>query len=158
MHDIKNGRSVTGVLNLLNKTPIEWFSKKQPTVETETYGSEFLAARTATEKVMELRTTLRYLGVHLKGHTYLFGDNKYVVDSISTPYTKLHKRHVLLSLHRVREAIASRILCFIFIPGSTNPADILIKDWGYQQIWEILLPLLFWEGNTMKCVAKYLEK
>jgi hypothetical protein len=29
MHDISTGRSVTGILHLVNKTPIEWYSKKQ---------------------------------------------------------------------------------------------------------------------------------
>ena len=36
------GRSVTGLLMLSNKTPIDWYSKKQNGVETATYGSEFL--------------------------------------------------------------------------------------------------------------------
>jgi hypothetical protein len=44
MHDVITGRSVTGILHLVNKTPIDWFSKKQATVETATYGSEFIAA------------------------------------------------------------------------------------------------------------------
>jgi hypothetical protein len=43
MHDIAMGRSVTGILHLINKTPIEWYSKKQATVETATYGSEFVS-------------------------------------------------------------------------------------------------------------------
>ena len=37
-HDMATGRAVTGVLHYLNKTPIDWFSKKQGTVETATYG------------------------------------------------------------------------------------------------------------------------
>ena len=32
------------------------------TVETATYGSEFVAAKTATEQIMDIRQTLRYLG------------------------------------------------------------------------------------------------
>jgi hypothetical protein len=46
MHDMVTGRSMTGILHLLNKTPVDWFSKKQSTVEVAPYGSEFLAART----------------------------------------------------------------------------------------------------------------
>jgi hypothetical protein len=38
------GKSVTGILVLVNKTPLEWYSKKQPTIETSAYGSEFVAA------------------------------------------------------------------------------------------------------------------
>ena len=33
-HDYITGRSVTGVLHLLNKTPMDWFARKQATVET----------------------------------------------------------------------------------------------------------------------------
>ena len=39
MHNIVTGRSVTGILHVINKTPIDWYSKKQATVETATYGS-----------------------------------------------------------------------------------------------------------------------
>ena len=58
MHDMVTGRSITGILHLVNKTPIDWFSKKQATVETATYGSEFVAARTCVEQVIELCNTL----------------------------------------------------------------------------------------------------
>ena len=67
---------------------------------------------------------------------------------------KLHKRHVFLSFHRVREAIAAGIMTFRFIQGEDNPADILTKDWGYQQIWGLLQPLLFWQGDTMDLLGK----
>ena len=43
-HDMLTGRSVTVILHLMKKTPIDWYSKKQATVETTTYGSEFIAA------------------------------------------------------------------------------------------------------------------
>ena len=42
MHDLVTGRSMSGIIHLLNQTPIQWFAKKQNTVETATYGSEFV--------------------------------------------------------------------------------------------------------------------
>ena len=66
-HDLITGRSVTGILHLFNQTVVDWFSKKQATVETATYGSEFVAARTAMEQIIDLRIQLRYLGVAGKG-------------------------------------------------------------------------------------------
>jgi len=66
MHDIATGRSVTGILHLVNKTPMDWYSKKQATVETATYGSEFVAARICVEQIIDLRNTLRYLGVPIR--------------------------------------------------------------------------------------------
>ena len=107
-----------------------------------------MAARIATEQIMDLRNILRYLGVNLVGPTYMFGDNKTVVDSSCKPKSKLHKRHVLLSYHRVREAIAAKVIKFVFIDGNINPADILSKLWGYQQIKTRLKAMLFWKGDT----------
>ena len=74
-HDMATGRSVTGILHLFNKTPIDWYSKKQATVETATYGSEFIAARTCVDQIIDLRTYLRYLGVPIRDQSYVFGDN-----------------------------------------------------------------------------------
>ena len=111
-HDILTGRSVTGILHLFNKTPMDWYSKKQSTVETATYGSEFVASKTCTEQIIEIRNTLRYLGVPIRSKCYMFGDYESVVNSASMPHAKLHKRHVYLAFHRVREAIAAGILTY----------------------------------------------
>jgi hypothetical protein len=56
--NVLTGRSVTGVLHFLNGTPIDWYSKKQATVESATYGSEFVAARICAEQIIDLRHTL----------------------------------------------------------------------------------------------------
>jgi hypothetical protein len=124
------------------------YSKKQSTVESATYGSEFIAARTCVEHVMDLRNTLRYLGVPVRDKSYMFGDNQSVVNSSMQVHAKLHKRHKMLSFHRVREAIASGMVGFYFIPGTINPADILLKHWGYAPVWEQLRTVLFWKGDT----------
>jgi hypothetical protein len=117
-------------------------------VETATYGSEFVAARTCVEQIIDLRTTLRYLGVPIRERSYMFGDNQSVVNSSMQVHAKLHKRHSMLSFHRVRETIAAGIVSFHFIPGHLNPADILSKHWGYSQVWNRLKALLFWHGDT----------
>jgi len=49
MHHMTTGKSITGILHLLNQTPIYWNSKKQPKVKIATYGSQFVAARTCIE-------------------------------------------------------------------------------------------------------------
>ena len=127
-----------GIIHFVNKTPIDWYSKKQSTVETTTCRSECVSAKTCVEQIMDLRNTLQYLGVSVKKKSFMFGDNRSVVDSSMTPHAKIHKRHVALSFHRVREAIAAKIVSYYFIPGEINPADILSKHWGYTQVWTIL--------------------
>ena len=121
-HDMLTGRAVTGVLHLANQTILDYYTKKQPTVESATYGSEFMAGRTATEQIMDLRTTMRYLGVEVKGATYMFCDNQTVVNKCSMPHARLHKKHVIISFPRGREGGAAKIIHFIHIPGANNPA------------------------------------
>ena len=104
-HNVIAGRSVTGVFHFVNKTPIEWFFKKQDTVETATCESDHPYTRICVKQIIDLRITLRYLGVPLREKSCMFGDNKYAVDSSMTLQGKTHKRHVALSFHRVREAI-----------------------------------------------------
>ena len=53
-HCLATGKSLTGCLHFVNKTPVDWYSKKQATVETATYGSELAAAKTATEQIMDI--------------------------------------------------------------------------------------------------------
>ena len=62
-HDMITCHSVTGILHFLNKMPINWYAKKQATVETTTYGSEYVAARTCVDQVVDLRLTLQCLGI-----------------------------------------------------------------------------------------------
>ena len=63
---LATGRSLTCCLHFVSQTPIDSFSKRQATVETATNGSELVASKTATEQILDLRHTLRYLGVPLK--------------------------------------------------------------------------------------------
>ena len=99
-----------------------------------------------------MRLMLRYLGVPIREEATLFGDNESVVNSSSTPDARLHKRHVALSFHGVREAIAAGMIKFFHLRSESNPADILSKHWGYATAWKLLRPLLFWEGDTFELV------
>ena len=147
-HDLATGRAVTGILHFLNQTPIDWFSKKQETVETATYGSEFAAARSAVQQIAALRLALQYLGVPLRESSYLFGDNESVVKSGSIPHSRLSKRHHALAYHYTRKAVASKMVAFHHISGDANVADILSKHWGHTQIYPMLRPILFYQGDT----------
>ena len=57
-HDQVTGKAVTACLHIVNTTPSHWYTKRQATVETATYGSDFVAARIATDQIIDLRYTL----------------------------------------------------------------------------------------------------
>ena len=112
LHDLITGRSVTAVLHFLNLTLGDLYYKSQATVVSATYESHFVVAKTATDQIVDLRQTNRYLGVPIKSKAYMFGDNKSVVISSTVPHSLLSKRHNMLLYHRVSKAIASKILVF----------------------------------------------
>jgi hypothetical protein len=127
MHDLLTGRSVTGCIHLVNQTPVYWSSKKQNLIETATYGSEFVAARLTTEQFMDIRNTLKSLGVAIDGPAWMFGDNQSVITSSTILHSSLNKRQKVLSYHRVREAIASKVMHSLHAPGVYNPVNMLMK-------------------------------
>ena len=149
MHDFTTGQSATGVLHLLNQTPIDWFSKRQGQVETATYGSEFVAAHTSVEQIINLCYTLRMFGVPLDGPSWLFGDNQSVITSSTLPHSTLSKRWNTLFYHHVCEAIAARILRFHFIDSKQNPSDIMTKPLEHATAWPHIDTLLFRKGETI---------
>jgi hypothetical protein len=99
-HDLISGKAVTGTLQLLNGTLIDWYSKLQSTVETATFGSEYVAARIASEQIIDIRLTLRYLGVEIKGPSFLFGENESDVNTAVMSHSRLAKRQNALYITR----------------------------------------------------------
>jgi len=150
MHCKVTGRSATGVFHLVDQTPVAWFSKRQSTVETATYGSEFVAARQATEQIMDIRILMRDMGIRIDGPTWLFGDNNSVITSGTMPSSMLNKRHNALAYHRVRSAIAAKVMYFLYVPSTENIADVLTKFLPFAKFWHLIKPFLFWRGDTSK--------
>ena len=99
---------------------------------------------------MDIRNTLRYMGVPIETETYMFGDNQSVVTSSTLPHSVLKKRHNMLAFHRVREAIAAGILFFHFVRGKLSPSDVLTKHLGHQQAYPLLKPFPFYAGDYLR--------
>eukprot|EP00980_Cylindrotheca_fusiformis_P005287 scaffold1135_cov105-Cylindrotheca_fusiformis.AAC.3 len=98
--DLATRRSHTGYIIYLNNAPISFYSKRQNTVETSTFGSELVAMRTAMEAIRTLRTKLRLLGIPINEPTYVLGDNESVVKSTSNAFS-IFTSQFLFILHRL---------------------------------------------------------
>ena len=146
-HCLATGKSLTGCLHFVNKTPVDWYSNKQSTVETATHVSEFVAAKTATKQIIDNRQTLRYLGAPIGAKSFLFGDNRSVVTSATLPHCTLTKRHNILAFHRVREAIAAKLMAFYWIQSAYNLSDMLSKHWDHPTVYPMILKLLITRAN-----------
>ena len=86
--------SVTGILLLINNTPLVWISKRQRTVETSTFGSEMIAACVAIDLIIEIRYKLRCLGIPVEQCSELLGDNLSVVINTTLPSSKIKNKHL----------------------------------------------------------------
>eukprot|EP00980_Cylindrotheca_fusiformis_P022020 scaffold8906_cov77-Cylindrotheca_fusiformis.AAC.1 len=125
--DVATRRSQTGILIFVNKAPIIFFSKRQNSVETSTFGSEFTAMKQATELVKALRYKLRMFGVPLDGPAAMYCDNEAVYKNVSNPASVLSKKMHSISYHYCKEAVAAEIIKVAKEDTETNLADLFTK-------------------------------
>ena len=120
-------RSRSGVLIYLNRSPIVWYSKRQNSVETSTFGSEFVALKVATELIAGLRYKLRMMGVPIAGATNVLVDNQSVVYNTTLPSSTLKKKSNAIAYHYVRENVAADVIRIRYCRSEDNLADMLTK-------------------------------
>jgi hypothetical protein len=114
-------RSHSGILIFLNMAPIYWFSKRQNTVESSTYSSEFVALRIAAEKIIALRYKLRMFGIPIDGPANVFCDNEAVYKNASfaefTIYIKaisgINHENPMYLIYTIWDGFSSTNLCSI---------------------------------------------
>jgi hypothetical protein len=102
-----------------------------------------VAARVATDLAVEFRYALRMLGVEVDGPAMMFGDNKSVVINTTMPSSQLKKKHNAIAYHRIRKAIAAKIINFFHIRSEDNFADILTKPLPVRIFYRLVKPMLF---------------
>jgi hypothetical protein len=133
-------RSHSGILIYCNSAPIVWYSKGQATVETSTFGSEFIALRIATELIEALHYKLRMLGIPLEGPANVLCDNTTI------PSSTLKKKHNAICYHRVREAVAAKVIRIAHIPTGQNLANMFTKSLGGSKLHEFCKRILYHMG------------
>ncbi len=102
-----------------------------------------VAARIASELVLETRYKLRMLGVPVDGPAMLLGDNLSVILSTTIPSSVLKKKHQAICYHRIRECVAAHVLRFVHIDTKVNLADILTKPLSNDEFLPLAKPVLF---------------
>jgi hypothetical protein len=105
-----------------------WYSKRQNTVKSSTFGSEFIAMKTAIEQIEGLRCKLCMMGIPIEGPANVFCDSEAVFKNSAFPESTVKKKHNSIAYHQTREAQAAGTVRIIaWEPGDTNRADILTK-------------------------------
>ena len=125
--DTVTRRSRTGFLVFLNCSLIYWTSKKQTSVESSSFGSEFIAMKQCCEYVHGLRYKLRMMGIPCQGPAYIQGDNQSVLANTSIPDSTLKKKSQSIAYHFVCEGAARDEWRTSYINTHENEADLLTK-------------------------------
>jgi hypothetical protein len=125
-------RSRTGVLIFIQRAPIIFYTKKQGSIETSSFGSELSAMKTAVEMIEGLRYKLRMMGVPLDGSAFVKADNMSVVHNCGTPQSMLKKKSNSIAYHYVRERCAAGVCNVSYIPTADNLSDLLTKSVNAQ--------------------------
>lgn len=120
-------QSRTGVLIFINHAPILWYSKKQNSVETSSFGSEFMALKTGMELLEALQYKLRMIGVPIDGYAHVRVDNMSVVRNSSVPESTLQKKSNSIAYHYVQSKCAADVARIAYESTKTNLADMLTK-------------------------------
>ena len=120
-------RSQTGILIFLNMSPIFWFSKRQNTVESATFGSEYIALKIAMEKIIALRYKLQMMGIPINSPTNIFCVNESVVNCRVKSEVTLQRKNVSIAYHKCIECFASGIANIFFQYFEDNLADLFTK-------------------------------
>jgi hypothetical protein len=136
-------QSHTGILIYLQNTPIIWHSHRQNTVETSTFGSEFVALQCARDLIIALQYKLCMFGIPINGPAFVYCDNQGVVKNVTIPESVLSKKHNVINYHAVREAVAANILRVAKEDSSTNLADLLTKPLTEQRRVTLLCSILY---------------
>jgi hypothetical protein len=95
-------RSRTGFVIYLNIAPIVWFSKRQPYVDSNVFGDEFVAMNNGIDTTRGLCYKLRMMGVTIDGPIYVYGDNMSVVHNTQRPEYVMKKTRNIICYHTVR--------------------------------------------------------
>ena len=135
-------RSRTGFIVMLNNAPIYWFSKKNASVETSTFGSEFMAMKQATEYLRGLRYKLRMFGIPVDEPAFVYGDNQSVLVNSSMPASTLKKKSQAIAFHFVREGCAADEWRTTYINTNLNVADLMTKPLSGEKRWRFVRMLL----------------
>ena len=72
-----------------------------------------------------------------------------MVTSATLPHPALTKRHNILAFHRVREAIAAKLMAFYWIQSAFNLSDMLSKHWDHPTVYPMILKLIITRGNII---------
>lgn len=127
--DIKTAKSTTGFVFELNGAAVVWGSKLQGYVTTSTCEAEYVAACHGAKEAVWLRGVLRDLGIAAAvcEPSEMNIDNHGAMLLVQTPATNQRTKHINVSYHYTREAVARGEIVVVPVSTDFQHADMFTK-------------------------------
>ena len=126
MHCNLQTRSSKTVFTIyMNILLVNWYSKKQSTIETLVFGTEFVSMKFRVDTLHATRYKLRMMGIPISGPTYIQGDNMLVFHNTSKPESTLKKKFNAIASHAIHKSVAMIGSLRGHFRSDDNPADLL---------------------------------
>ena len=94
--------SRTGFFIYCNNALVYWMSKKQGSIETSSFGSEFLAMKYCTEYIQGIKFKLHMMGIQCDCPIFIYGYNQSILANKTMPHSVLKKKSNYIAYHLVR--------------------------------------------------------
>ena len=125
-------KSTTGFIFMLAGAAISWSSKKQTVVALSSTEAEYMAACTATQEAVYLRTLMKDLKMEQVGPTTIYQDNQSSIAIANSDVSSKRTKHIDIRYHYVQEKIQSEEIKIKYRETTKMAADCLTKAVGSQ--------------------------
>ncbi|QRW15624.1 Gag-Pol polyprotein/retrotransposon [Rhizoctonia solani] len=132
--DPNTSQSTTGWTFMIGGASIAWSSRKQPTISLSSTEAEYVAAASATRKLIWLRQFLSELDLLPEGPTTLLTNNQSSMALAKNPINHQCTKHIRIKHHFIREMIELKEVDLQYIPTNKQVADILTKPLGRTKL------------------------
>ena len=128
--DPDDGRSTTGHIFYLGKSPITWCSQKQDTVALSSCEAEFMAGTEAARQAIWLHDLLSEVTGQSREKITIRIDNQSEIALTRNPVFHGRSKHIHSRYHFIRECVERELIEVEHVPGNEQKADILTKALG----------------------------
>jgi hypothetical protein len=124
-------RPILGILYKIGDAPIEWSSKRQPTVAMSTTEAEYRVLSDAAKNVVYLHRLMNEIGMNTSEPLYILSDNQSCIKLVDNPVLHARTKHIEIQYHFIRERTQVGDIIVDYIPMAEQQADILTKPLDY---------------------------
>jgi hypothetical protein len=146
----ETGKSRTGFVVCYVGAPVAWKSQRQTVVAKSTRDAEYIAM---SESMDDLQFVVEFIeelqGVELQKPIPVHCDCAPAIDTVQKDGFNKKSKTIRLSYHSIRDIYKQGLISTVKIPSKNNPADLLTKALGKEDVLRHL-PFFFGEEARLR--------